>query len=65
MDVLKSIHVEYSPAKTHKSKDFYEFAKRVIYKGVEVSPFPISALNESSKNSDILVVTLMEISKRG
>lgn len=65
MEVLKSIHVEYSPAKTHKSKDFYEFAKRIIYKGVEISPFPISSLKESSKNSDILVIILEEVCKRG
>jgi hypothetical protein len=65
MKVLKSIHVEFSPAKTHKSERFFEFAKRVHYKGIEVSPFPISALRQASKSSDTLVLVLREIRERG
>lgn len=65
MEVIKSLHVEYSPAKTHQSKDFFEFAKRVFYKETEISPFPISALRAADKSSDTLVLTLMEVIKRG
>jgi len=65
MKVIASIHVDISIAKTHKSIDFYEFAKRIIYKDVEVSPFPISALRQASKSSDTLVVLLREVRKRG
>lgn len=62
---IASLHVDYSPAKTHQSKDFYEFAKRIIYKGKEVSPFPISALRQSSKSSDTLVLLINEQIERG
>jgi len=64
MDTLRSIHVDFSPHKTHKSERFYEFAKRVIYKDVEVSPFPYSALRQSAKSSNTLVVLLRESVKR-
>jgi len=65
MKVIKSLHVEYSPAKTHRSQDFFEFAKRVFYKGEEVSPFPISALRASSRSSDTLVLVIKEAIDRG
>lgn len=65
MDVIKSLHVDYSPAKTHNSSKFYEFAKRIIYNGVEISPFPISSLKACSKNSDVLVLAIRESIKRG
>nr|DAG91281.1 MAG TPA: RNA-dependent RNA polymerase [Riboviria sp.] len=54
MTILTDLGVEYSKAKTHKSKDFYEFAKRIFYQGVEVSPFPVSALKECGKSYDLL-----------
>jgi hypothetical protein len=65
MKVIASIHVDISLAKTHKSDKFYEFAKRIIYNDIEVSPFPISALRQASKSSDTLVVLLREVRKRG
>lgn len=64
MEILKSIHVDFSPAKTHKSFKFYEFAKRIVYNGVEISPFPISALSRRG-NGDIILLLLREMSKRG
>jgi len=65
MSLLKSIHVDFSPAKTHRSEKFYEFAKRIIYNGIEISPFPISALKESSKSSDTLIVLLRSLKDKG
>jgi len=65
MSLLSSLHVDYSPAKTHQSKDFYEFAKRIIYKKEEISPFPISALFTAQKSSDTLVTVLRAAKERG
>jgi hypothetical protein len=56
--VLLTLGVEYSEAKTHSSKNFYEFAKRIFYNGVEVSPFPISALKECGKSVSMLITLL-------
>lgn len=39
--------VEVSVLKTHTSPHFFEFAKRLFYKGVEISPFPISAIQNT------------------
>jgi len=44
MSILDELGVEVSPSKTHKSKNFYEFAKRYIYLGHDISPFPFNAL---------------------
>lgn len=65
MEILKSIHVEFSPAKTHESERFYEFAKRIIYNGVEITPFPISSLRQATKSSDTLVLVIREAIERG
>jgi hypothetical protein len=45
--LLKSIGVDISDAKTHVSDDTYEFAKRWIYRGLEVSPAPLGSLFEA------------------
>jgi len=43
-ETLDSLGVEISPSKTHKSENFYEFAKRVIFFDREVTPFPFNAI---------------------
>jgi protoporphyrinogen oxidase len=53
MDLIKSLGIEYSVAKTHRSTHFYEFAKRIFYKNKEVSPFPFSAIKEVSKSYEL------------
>lgn len=58
--VIKSLGVEVSMAKTHISDNFYEFAKRLVYKGQEISPFPLSALREQGSRYYLLVNLLME-----
>nr|AWY10967.1 RNA-dependent RNA polymerase [Sclerotinia sclerotiorum mitovirus 6-A] len=65
MKIIKSLHVDYSLAKTHKSKDFFEFAKRIYYKGDEITPFPISSLKEVRKSCSALTDLLLEQKVRG
>lgn len=65
LSVIKSLGLEVSALKTHTSPDFYEFAKRLIYKDQEVTPFPISALAESESRSYILTSLLIESENKG
>jgi len=51
--------------KTHKSQTFFEFAKRMFVKGQEITPFPISALKESSRRYYRLVNLFKEQERRG
>jgi hypothetical protein len=47
--VIRSLGVEVSELKTHRSKHFFEFAKRLFIRSQEITPFPISSLKECSK----------------
>jgi hypothetical protein len=51
--------------KTFVSTSFFEFAKRLFWNGVEVSPFPISALGASLHRYHIFVATLLEAEVKG
>lgn len=65
--VMGDLGVEISSQKTHRSAYFFEFAKRYFYredvshKFSEITPFPISALRESSKRSFLLTQLLLEL----
>jgi hypothetical protein len=60
-----SLGVEISESKTHVSEHFSEFAKRLAYKDFEITPFPISALKESSKRYYLLVSLLLQENRKG
>lgn len=45
--IMTALGVEVSELKTHSSPYFLEFAKRLFYKGQEISPFPLSALQQT------------------
>jgi hypothetical protein len=49
--LLSQIGVDVSDAKTHVSDDTYEFAKRWIHRGLEVSPAPLGSLFEAVRFS--------------
>lgn len=59
-----ALGVSFSLLKTHESKNFFEFAKRMFLKGKEISPFPLSALAQSAKKSYLLTQVLLEVSKK-
>lgn len=62
--VLRSLGVEVSEKKTHISKSFREFAKRVLVDDVELTPFPIAALWSTRRHPDLsLGVCFNELSK--
>ncbi|QUP79368.1 RNA-dependent RNA polymerase [Albatrellopsis flettii mitovirus 1] len=62
---IRDLGVEFSTLKSHISLDFFEMAKRLFYKGQEVSAFPISALKESSKRYYLFTDLLMTWEDRG
>jgi len=65
LETLDKLGISISKEKTHTSTELYEFAKRWIYKGQEISPFPIASLKESSKKNYLFVNTLRESEKKG
>jgi len=65
MITIRELGMEYSVPKTHISSHLFEFAKRLFLDGHEISPFPISALNESGKKYYAFSDLLLEQSKRG
>jgi len=62
---MKRLGVEISSIKTHDSSRLFEFAKRLVLDGTEITPFPISSLAESSKKFYLLVNLLQEESRKG
>lgn len=64
LQVISGLGLEYSPMKTHSSEKFFEFAKRYFYQGVEITPFPFSALKECGKSYIQLTTLLFEQSLR-
>lgn len=62
---ILSLGLEISQAKTHVSSDTFEFAKRFFVRGIEVSPFPISAIVDNIKSYPLLVASLMGEEKKG
>lgn len=43
-EIMEELGVDIAPDKTLVSSEILEFAKRYIYRGIEISPFPISAV---------------------
>ena len=62
---IRSLGVEINESKTHISKHFCEFAKRLIYKGQEITPFPYSSIKETSRRSYLLTGLLLDTIKKG
>lgn len=65
IEVMHVLGVEISAHKTHVSPHFCEFAKRLIYKGEEITPFPLSALKQECRRYYSLTNLLLESSKKG
>nr|QXN75384.1 MAG: RNA-dependent RNA polymerase [Grapevine-associated mitovirus 9] len=63
--LILDLGMEFSPIKTYESSHFFEFAKRLYFKGVEISPFPISGLNEVVKKYYLFIDFLSQLSGKG
>lgn len=65
MKVVTSLGVEFSIKKTHISSFMFEFAKRIVHNGVEVTPFPISALWRVRKTPSLVLNVLASEERKG
>jgi hypothetical protein len=50
--------VHWSKEKTHVSPHFFEFAKRISWNGIDVTPFPVAALLAELKTGPVGLVTV-------
>lgn len=65
LKILKELGVEVSVAKTFESYTLCEFAKRLLYLGEEVSPFPISAISDRPWSIPTAVSSIIGERKKG
>jgi len=65
IEVMNQLGVSISEQKSHVSNDTFEFAKRWIRRGVEVSPYPVEGLIESAKRITLLAGFLVDTAGRG
>lgn len=65
LQILDTLGVEVSFAKTHRSKDFFEFAKRFVYRQVEYSPFPLAGLSSVVNKYYLLFEFMNQLGNRG
>jgi hypothetical protein len=63
--LISELGCEFSEQKTHRSKHFFEFAKRLVYQGVEFSPFPLAGLLEVATKYHYLLPFLDSLKDRG
>jgi hypothetical protein len=61
METLTKIGVEASVAKTHVSRDTYEFAKRWIHNGKEITGLPMTGIIDNINNPFIVWYILLII----
>jgi hypothetical protein len=63
--LLKSLGVEVSSSKTYVSCHMCEFAKRYLFEGEEVTPFPVSSVTSNLGDVSLLVSALMGETRKG
>lgn len=64
-ELIQKLGVDYSPSKTYESDYFFEFAKRLYFKGVEISPFPVSGLSEVVNKYYLFIDFLSQLESKG
>lgn len=62
--IMTRLGVEISNAKSHVSYNTYEFAKRWIKSGVEVSPVPLRGIVNNFKNLNVVLMQLINYRNR-
>nr|UYL94481.1 MAG: RNA-dependent RNA polymerase [Leptosphaeria biglobosa mitovirus 4] len=61
--IMEKLGVDISIAKTHVSKDTYEFAKRWVKNRVEISPLPLRGIVGNLRNLNIVLMQLINYLK--
>lgn len=62
--VIRSLGIEISEVKTHKSYHLIEFSKRLLYKGQEITPFPFAGLYTGRRRYNLLTSLLVQAEKK-
>lgn len=62
--IMKKLGVEISEAKTHVSKNTYEFAKRWIHRGLEISGIPLKGIINNISKPMVVLGELMNYFER-
>lgn len=57
-ELMETLGVQISEMKTHVSEDTYEFAKRWVHKGKEISPFPVHGVLEVRRRYNLLLAII-------
>lgn len=60
MNILESLEIPFSKEKSHCSPYMFEFAKRFIHEGEEITPFPLAGLFENRNNWLLAIGTIYE-----
>lgn len=63
-ELLQRFDIPFSVEKSHQSPYMFEFAKRFVHCGTEISPFPLVGLFENRNNWLLAVGTIFEESHR-
>nr|QXP49782.1 RNA-dependent RNA polymerase [araluen mito-like virus] len=63
--LLSTLDMPLSEQKTHSSEQFFEFAKRYFYRGLEISPFQVSSVQNVVKRYYLLQNFLSNHEKKG
>lgn len=63
--ILQTLGVDVSKEKTLSSDELCEFAKRYVFRGEEVTPFPISSVSENLGDVSLLVSSLSGEMRKG
>jgi hypothetical protein len=58
--LLQRLDIPFSKEKSHRSPYLFEFAKRFVHDGTEISPFPLAGLYENRNNWLLAVGTIFE-----
>lgn len=64
-DLMKFLGVDISEHKTHVSKDTYEFAKRWIHKGIEITGFPLRGFLNNLNNPFMIYSNIFNMIEKG
>jgi hypothetical protein len=62
--ILQRFDVPFNEGKSHRSPYLFEFAKRFVHCGTEISPFPLAGLYENRNNWLLAIGTIFEESSR-
>jgi hypothetical protein len=64
-EIMTTLGVTISDAKSHVSKDTFEMAKRWFHKGTEISPYPFISLIENRSNPSGIAMALYTAMEKG